>query len=146
MIASVAVSIATIASLISNPPLTASAAPIRANDVPTTHVAAASMVVSVRMRKISDRRVTSHTTSIVADAVTCGNTPGRARTLPHEKSGANAASRPSRSGRKLKDSSPFQNPKIFRRSWKNSRPDSVSRPPEEIAMWTCDRDPDIRGV
>jgi len=107
---------------------------------------AGSNLVSVRIGKIRDRRVTSHTSIIVNDAVRCGRTPGRRRTPLHEKSSANAASSPTRSGTKLNDSRPFQNAKILSRSWKNSRPDSVSRPPDEIAMWKCDRDPAIAGV
>ena len=145
-IASVAVNIATLRSLMSSPPSRANDAPISANDVPTAHVAIASIAANVRMPKIRGRRVSSHTTPIVSDEVKCGITPGRARAPSQVKSGENAASRPKRSGRKLKDSRPFQNAKIARRSWKNSRPCSVSRPPDEIAIWKCDRDPDIRGV
>ena len=75
-IASVAVSMATIGSLISNPPRYANAAAIIANAMPTVKVATTSRVASERIPSTRARRATSQTTAMVMDAVTCGATPG----------------------------------------------------------------------
>jgi hypothetical protein len=51
-IARVAVNIATLGLLMSSPPSRANHAPISANDVPTVHVAIASIAANVRMARI----------------------------------------------------------------------------------------------
>ncbi len=143
-IPSVAVSMATIGSLISKPPRYANAAAMIAKAMPTVNVATTSRAASVRIPSTRARRATSQTTAMVMDAVTCAATPGLPSTPVHSKSGENTASRPRRSGRKLNDRMLFQKAKMASRSWKNCRPSAVSRPPDEIAMWKCEREAAIR--